>query len=57
MNYNLRKAINVKAALRRKLNKVRSQENWHEYKKQRNSVNKLKKTSLRNISTAKGNTS
>ena len=48
MNDNLRKALNVKTALRRKCNKVRSQENWHEYKKQRNKVNKLKKTSFRN---------
>ena len=46
MNDNLRKAINVKASLRRKFNKNRSQVNWEKFRKQRNLVNKLKKTSL-----------
>ena len=46
MNDNLRKAINVKGALRRKYLTVNSQQNWMKYKKQRNLVNKLKRTSL-----------
>ena len=49
MNDNLRKAINVKAALRRKYNKVRSQENWQKFKQERNKVNKLKNTLMTNV--------
>ena len=47
MNDNLRKAINVKAALRRKFLKTKSNESWQKFKKQRNLVNKLKKVSIK----------
>ena len=47
MNNNLRKAINVKASYRRKFQKSKCQESWQKFKKQRNLVNKLKRTSLR----------
>jgi len=43
MNDQLRKAINVKAAMKRKYLKISSQNNWEKYRKQRNLVNKLKK--------------
>ena len=46
MNDQLRKAINVKAAMKRKYLKISSQNNWEKYRKQRNLVNKLKKSSL-----------
>ena len=46
MNDNLRKAINVKAALRRKFINTKSQESWSKFKKQRNLVNKMKRISL-----------
>ena len=46
MNDILRKAINVKAALRRKYNKNRSDTNWQSFRQQRNKVNKLKRQSL-----------
>ena len=46
MNDRLRKAINVKAALRRKYQKFKSRESWQNFKKQRNLVNKLKRSSL-----------
>ena len=47
MNDNLRKAINVKAALKRKYTRCKNQESLSKYGKQRNLVNKLKKTSLK----------
>ena len=47
MNNNLRKAINVKASLWRKFQKSKCQQTWHNFKKQRNLVNKLKRESLR----------
>ena len=47
MNDRLRKAINVKAMLRRKYQSFKSQQTWLEFKKQRNLVNKLKRTSIR----------
>ena len=46
MNGQLRKAINVKAMLRRKFNKCPSNSNWAIYKSQRNFVTRLKKKSL-----------
>jgi hypothetical protein len=46
MNGVLRKAINVKAMLRRKFDKFNSDFNWAKYKKQRNYVNALKRTSM-----------
>ena len=46
MNDQLRKAINVKANLRRKLHKIHNQQNWENFRKQRNLVNKLKRKSL-----------
>ena len=47
MNDQLRKAINVKGMLWRKYLKCRSHKNWYEFKKQRNLVNKLKRTSMK----------
>ena len=47
MNNNLRKAINVKAALRRKFQRSKCQLSWQNFKNQRNLVNKLKRSSLR----------
>ena len=47
MNDKLRKAINVKAMLWRKYQKRKSQETWSNFKKQRNFVNKLKRTSMK----------
>ena len=47
MNDTLRKAINVKAALRRKHQSIKSQQSWINFKRQRNLVNKLKRTSFR----------
>ena len=47
MNNSLRKAINVKAAYRRKYQKFKCQESWQRFKKQRNLVNKLKRVSLK----------
>ena len=46
MNDNLRKAINVKASLCRKFQRTKTQENWDKFRKQRNLVNKLKRSSL-----------
>ena len=46
MNDQLRKAINVKANLRRKFHKIHNQQSWEKYRKQRNLVNKLKRKSL-----------
>ena len=46
MNDNLRKAINVKASLCRKFQRAKTQENWDKFRKQRNLVNKLKRSSL-----------
>ena len=46
MNGQLRRAINVKAMLRRKFNKHASNSNWLIYKSQRNYVTRLKKQSL-----------
>ena len=57
MNDNLRKSINVKAALKRKYLKVNSQQNWSKYKQQRNLVNRLKRTSLQKYFHEKCNTS
>ena len=47
MNDRLRKAINLKAALRRKYQKCKSQQSWSDFKKQRNLVNRLKRISVR----------
>ena len=46
MNDKLRKAINVKASLCRKFQRTKSQENWDKFRKQRNLVNKLKRSSI-----------
>ena len=46
MNGKLRKAINVKAMLRRKFNKYKNQSYWDKYRKQRNYVTKLKRESM-----------
>jgi len=43
MNSELRKAINRKAALRKKYYTYKTQNSWESYKKQRNLVNKLKR--------------
>ena len=48
MNGNLRRAINVKAMLKRKLDKDKSNnQSWSKYKKQRNYVTKLKRQSIK----------
>jgi len=47
MNNELRKAINVKAMLRRKHRKTPSQVIWSKYKTQRNKVNKLKRQAMK----------
>jgi hypothetical protein len=47
MNGELRKAINVKAMLRRKWNRVPSRENFEKFRSQRNLVTKLKRKSLK----------
>ena len=47
MNDNLRKAINIKAALRRKFLRIKSDNNWQKFRKQRNLVNKLKRLSMK----------
>ena len=46
MNGSLRKAINVKAMLKRKYNRCRSRANWERYRRQRNLVTSLKRRSL-----------
>ena len=46
MNGNLRRAINVKAMLKRKFDKYKSQDSWEKYKRQRNQVNRLKRESM-----------
>ena len=46
MNGELRRAINVKRMLKRKLTKCNSNMNWDKYRKQRNIVTKLLKKSL-----------
>ena len=48
MNDKLRKAINVKAMLRRKFNRFPSDQLWQKFKRQRNLVNSLKRSSLHN---------
>ena len=47
MNSNLKHAIFKKAMLRNKYYKVRTSENWENYRKQRNCVTKLRKQSIR----------
>ena len=47
MNGLLRKAINVKAMLRRKFIKFKTQSSWSRYKTQRNQVSALKRTSMK----------
>jgi hypothetical protein len=47
MNSELRKAINVKAMLKRKYNKLRTNAAWENYRRQRNAVNSLKEKSLK----------
>ena len=51
MNGELRRAINVKAMLRRKFNRWRSDAAWQRYRLQRNKVNRLKVKSVRNYFT------
>ena len=46
MNKEFRRAINVKAMLKRKMNKVHSKENIEKYRTQRNLVTSLKRKSL-----------
>ena len=47
MNCELRKAINVKAMLRRKFNKFKTNHAWEKYRKERNLVNSLKRKSIK----------
>ena len=47
MNNQLRKEINAKAMLRRRHSRLKTQESWNKYHKQRNKVNKLKRQSLK----------
>ena len=47
MNGELRKAINVKAMLKRKYDKFQTNAAWSNYKRQRNLVNSLKRKSLK----------
>lgn len=47
MNDQLRRAINVKAMLKRKFNRLKTTEAWNRYKCQRNLVNKLKRQSIK----------
>ena len=47
MNGQLRKAINVKAMLRRKFDKCSDQNNWNKYRMQRNLVTFLKRKSIK----------
>ena len=46
MNSQLRKAMNVRNAFRRKFEKCNSHQNWQKYRSQRNYVTKLRKHSL-----------
>ena len=46
MNSELRKAINVKAMLKRKYNRLKTNAAWEKYRRQRNVVNNLKQKSL-----------
>jgi hypothetical protein len=47
MNGQLRKAINVKAMLKRKFDKCNDKINWNKYRKQRNLVTSLKRKSIK----------
>ena len=55
MNDKLRKAINVKAMMRRKYHKYKTQVYWTKFKKQRNLVNKLKRSSMKSYFNEKCN--
>ena len=49
MNDRLRRAINIKAMLKRKYDRMRTTETWNRYKSQRNLVNKLKRQSIKHF--------
>ena len=50
MNKELRKAVYKKRMLHNKFLKRKSDKNWEEYRKQRNYVTKIKRSSIKNIS-------